>query len=961
MFLSKNKQQLKFCIPYILLILAGIFFTWLFCFRYGVFGAKVDWISQHSVFPEYFREQFYQTGKLIPEFAPNIGGGENIFYFAYYGLLSPIFLPSYLLPFVKMSDYVMGVTFLCLLVSVLLLYRWLRRQPFSVPIAFGTALLFLLSGPMIAQSYSQIMFVDYMPFLILGLIKMEQYITSRTPLTLIQLALSVFLMIMTSFYYSIGGLIVLGLYGLYVAFQPGKFPSLSFILPMIYGILLSAVLLVPTAFALASRSSESAEKSVSYTLKELLLPHLQFQGLFYSPYGIGLTTFALTVLFAALFSKLLKDRLLGLAVLLLLFIPLAAYCMNGALYIRDKVLIPVLPLVCFLIARYLSSFKEAPDTPFFKRILPYFMTVFCLFFYWTANTKKMAHELCLLLLVDASVMILTLCILTALKKTRQLSLILLLPCLIFLCFFDQYYASEKSLMMSKNFYRQIHLTQYERILSDVTGSDDSLYRTEQWGTARINAANINRIWNMKQYSSSLYSSSYNSDYMNFRRKTFQLDETFRNYLMQGASANPIFQRLMGEKYIVSNRTVKGYRLYKNYGQTKVYKNEAVAPVIYGTNRLLNLSDYQKLPYPYNQIAFLSAAVIDGSSDKTDNTIHTAGNGNSIASTSNVTGTSSTAANTPTTVNTTDTEIAVTNTTESDNLTDRDIVSATPLTPLSVPDDFTVQTTKTETLTIPYEAKSADSSAQGTRVLFLRFRIQNNLPTHDITVYLDGVRNKLTSVSHDYYNENTTFTYAVALEDTQTQSVLTFEKGNYTIQNMEAYIGYLPDETASKALYQSVFTPDFCDTTSTVPQSTAPSANGDVASLSPDSSASKATSSSAKEYTSSANNTLSGTIDMNTDGYLVTSIPYDKGFQILVDGKNVTCQKVNTAFLGCQLSAGTHRITILYHAPGLNPGKIVSIVGLLLILLHCGFLLLFHRQKPQFPRIPEPHKHTSSSL
>ena len=38
--------------------------------------------------------------------------------------------------------------------------------------------------------------------------------------------------------------------------------------------------------------------------------------------------------------------------------------------------------------------------------------------------------------------------------------------------------------------------------------------------------------------SSVYSSSYNSDYMTFRRKTFQLDETFRNYLMQGASANP---------------------------------------------------------------------------------------------------------------------------------------------------------------------------------------------------------------------------------------------------------------------------------------------------------------------------------------------------------------------------------------------------------------------------------------
>ena len=26
----------------------------------NIFGAKVDWSSQHSVFPEYFRQQFYR-------------------------------------------------------------------------------------------------------------------------------------------------------------------------------------------------------------------------------------------------------------------------------------------------------------------------------------------------------------------------------------------------------------------------------------------------------------------------------------------------------------------------------------------------------------------------------------------------------------------------------------------------------------------------------------------------------------------------------------------------------------------------------------------------------------------------------------------------------------------------------------------------------------------------------------
>ena len=31
----------------------------------NIFGAKVDWSSQHSVFPEYFRQQFYRTGQFF--------------------------------------------------------------------------------------------------------------------------------------------------------------------------------------------------------------------------------------------------------------------------------------------------------------------------------------------------------------------------------------------------------------------------------------------------------------------------------------------------------------------------------------------------------------------------------------------------------------------------------------------------------------------------------------------------------------------------------------------------------------------------------------------------------------------------------------------------------------------------------------------------------------------------------
>ena len=167
--MNTNTRHKQWGIPF-LLILFTLFFCWLFCGRYGVFGSKVDWISQHSVFPDYFRQQFYDTGDFFPEFAAGIGGGQNIYNFAYYGLYSPVFLLSYLLPFVKMSDYLIAASFTCLASAVVLLYFWLIKREFSQTVSFLTALLFLLSAPMIFQSYNQIMFVNYMPFLLLALL-----------------------------------------------------------------------------------------------------------------------------------------------------------------------------------------------------------------------------------------------------------------------------------------------------------------------------------------------------------------------------------------------------------------------------------------------------------------------------------------------------------------------------------------------------------------------------------------------------------------------------------------------------------------------------------------------------------------------------------------------------------------------------------------------------------------------
>ena len=78
--------------------------------------------------------------------------------------------------------------------------------------------------------------------------------------------------------------------------------------------------------------------------------------------------------------------------------------------------------------------------------------------------------------------------------------------------------------------------------------------------------------------------------------------------------------------------------------------------------------------------------------------------------------------------------------------------------------------------------------------------------------------------------------------------------------------------------------------------------------------------------------ITGNITTNEDTYLITSIPYDKGFKIYIDNIETEIIKVNTAFLGAKLPKGTHEITIKYNTPWLHTGILLSITGLIFYLI-----------------------------
>ena len=69
--------------------------------------------------------------------------------------------------------------------------------------------------------------------------------------------------------------------------------------------------------------------------------------------------------------------------------------------------------------------------------------------------------------------------------------------------------------------------------------------------------------------------------------------------------------------------------------------------------------------------------------------------------------------------------------------------------------------------------------------------------------------------------------------------------------------------------------------------------------------------------------LSGSITADTAGVMYTSIPYDKGWTILVDGKAVTPRKMFDTFLAVDIGEGTHRISFSYEPEGLRTGAWIT--------------------------------------
>lgn len=175
----------------------------------------------------------------------------------------------------------------------------------------------------------------------------------------------------------------------------------------------------------------------------------------------------------------------------------------------------------------------------------------------------------------------------------------------------------------------------------------------------------------------------------------------------------------------------------------------------------------------------------------------------------------------------------------------------------------------KTIPIDFDAKN--------KLICIDFDVKN-YTDKKISISINGMKNTLSKKHSVYPNGNKHFTYILSKKELK-QFDVTLSKGKYKISNIRVY-------TCDMNVFDRKVTK--------------------IKSLKTDS-------------------IFKGKVTTSKDGYLVTSYPYEKGYEIYIDGKKQNVEIVNKAFVGCKIKKGSHTITIQFHAPFKKLGLCISVL------------------------------------
>ena len=710
------------------------------------YGSSLDWNVQHIVVPDHLRQIFYNTGVLFPQFDPDIGGGQNMYFLAYYGYMSPVILFSYLLPWVSMRTYIECAAVISVIASVCLVYRWFR-QKCSFTSAMFAALMFEFAVPLIFHSHRQIMFVIYMPFLVLAFIGADRYLRGKSPLLMM---ISVVFVIFTSFYFSVGGIIALAFYllieyvkireesGLKIGTSEMLKKALRAACAVTVSIMTAGVLLIPE---LAAIRGNRCANNASYSLYDLLIPNPAEGGPFYGSSTMGMTAAFAVAVIVCMISRKHWQRFLGILLAVISCENIFVYALNGNMYLDGKVMIPFLPLAAYAFAAFSEKLRRH-DLNF--PAVAVLSAALCVLVFVQSEESWMPK----MLAIDTSFTL----VMVALSqysggRNGALTVMVLIAALV------SFSASSDDSFVSKydglddDLKIETSLAEYARTI------DGSLYRT---GNLYNSAYTVDRIFYSGCLSSTNYLSVSNSHYLDFSSDALYADQASRNSMIKYQQKSLLMNMVMGNKYMISSGSPgTGYLQVAEKGGVSLWVNRYAWPMAFVTHNTMNTSDYASLNRAEQAAALMTHAVSDAVKTTSDapsvKNVKTDGFYDFI--------------------DTSDRDI------EAKKISDTEY-------------DLNVSAAQKETVTFRKPQKN--------KVLLVSMNVDNGDPktgseadfcvndTATTEIIVNGIKNKLSNPTWKYYNGNQRFEYVVTSDSPIKTLSVTFGKGRYKVSDFEVY-------------------------------------------------------------------------------------------------------------------------------------------------------------------------------
>ncbi len=777
-----------------------------------LFASQIDYLSQHITVPDYLRQLFYESGTLFNDYAPHLQGGTNIYSFSYYGLFRPDVLLSYLLPMVSMKTILITYSIFLISLGSCSLFVWLSKKGMSWNISLFAAILYTCSS-IFFHSHRQIMFVNFMPFLIIAFISIDHYFKTKK---LYPFTISMILIILHSYFFAIAAIVICMIYFLlqvpkHTQIRKALFPLLCSIT---IAILCCFLLLLPTAYVILANSKEVA----STNLTQLVLPNLSLEGLLYNPYGCGLTMLCWAGLAIGISHK--KTKILSWILIACFSLPMLTYILNGTLYVRYKILIVCLPLVLYVLCEVIQARAKQQLHIAWYSIVLLFIPVFFL-------------ENKLLVLIDIAFTIAILYWITKPKRTH----VIFVYTLLVLVLFSQVNTEDTYLKQSL----------YDNVLNqDKQHLIEANIHDERFMDFSDNFYSANFVPSMHTMKLSSYTSTNNTDYNRYLYDVMNAPISIANRTANLDNSHIFIQSMLGVKNIITtNKVPVGYTCKEKQGKYQYCRNDDVLEKAYATSQTISEKTFDQLLFPYTLDTLHNNAVVKQGENTYESKIKKE-------------------------------EVNPTITKKDNKVTIE-----------KNKDSYRIKAKKNASITLDL---NLENPKQITIVSF-DVKTNKNKDTKETMIAINNIKNKLSKGNAPYPNGNQQFVYVIS--DQQAISTLSVKlyKGDYTIQNIQLYT---LDYEVLKNYTKQVD-----------PLKLQATQNDEV---------------------------LKGNIQVKEDGYFVTSIPYEKGFEAFVDGKKIEIEKVNKAFVGFPIKAGQHSITITFHAPFKKVAMLFSIIGFLLLLL-----------------------------